>query len=244
LAKRDDDAESLVAGRTGVYQALLDRFVSHEIAPGSRITIDAVSRDLGVSQTPVRQALGVLEADGLVVRTHLSGYRALPELTEDDLDDLFALRLLLEPYAAEEAARRRTDVQLKAMWAACDEMAQSIDRSAAVDGGATVLPRAYGKFNKQDAELHDQVAVAAGNEYVRTSLRRLHVHIRLMCLQSDVAVAPESVGEHQNFIQAIADRDAVVAAAMMHSHIEKSRERFRLAIKSRHEDLMDREFPT
>ena len=55
----------------GVYSVMLDRLISNGIKPGARITVDGLSRELEVSQTPVREALTRLESDGLVVKVHL-----------------------------------------------------------------------------------------------------------------------------------------------------------------------------
>ena len=65
----------------GVYDGIYHRLMSLEIAPGARIPIDVLSRDLGVSQTPVREALSRLEREGLVRKEHLVGYSAAPQRT-------------------------------------------------------------------------------------------------------------------------------------------------------------------
>ena len=72
-----------------VYNAILDRITGLEIEPGARITVDTLARELGVSQTPVREALSRLEAEGLVLKTHLIGHRALPQLTRAQVEQLF-----------------------------------------------------------------------------------------------------------------------------------------------------------
>jgi len=89
-----------------VYNAILDRITSLEIVPGARINMDTLARELGVSPTPVREALSRLEAEGLVLKTHLVGHRALPQLTREQVEQLFELRLLIEPAGAAMAARR------------------------------------------------------------------------------------------------------------------------------------------
>ena len=64
-----------------VYDTLLGQLMSLRIVPDSRVTIDALARELGVSQTPIRDALNRLEADGLVVRVPNAGYRIPPQIT-------------------------------------------------------------------------------------------------------------------------------------------------------------------
>src|ERR1700735_4414843 len=88
-----------------VYDALLTRLISLKIAPGARITVDGLVKDLGVSQPPTRAALVRLEAEGLVVKTHLVGYSAAPLPSRRRFEQIYELRLVLEPLAAAKAAR-------------------------------------------------------------------------------------------------------------------------------------------
>src|SRR5690606_30407207 len=101
LTTRPRQASSLV---DDAYQAILVRLISRQIEPGARITVDNLVRELGISQTPARQALASLVSEGLVTKTHLVGFRASALLTGPEAEDLFAVRLLLEPAAARWAA--------------------------------------------------------------------------------------------------------------------------------------------
>src|SRR4029450_9369594 len=87
-----------------VYEAVKALVMDHVIAPGARVSIDGLARQLGVSQTPIREALARLESDGLVTKEPLRGYRAPQSLTRSEGDDLFQFRLLIEPWAASRAA--------------------------------------------------------------------------------------------------------------------------------------------
>ena len=73
----------------GVYDVIYHRLMLLEIAPGARIPIDALARELNVSQTPVREALNRLEREGLVCKEHLIGYSAAPQWTREQFQDLF-----------------------------------------------------------------------------------------------------------------------------------------------------------
>src|SRR4051794_14676050 len=75
-----------------VYDAIFAQLMSLKIAPGSRITVDNLVRELNVSQTPIREALGRLEGEGLVVKTHLIGYSAAPQIARRRFDELYQLR--------------------------------------------------------------------------------------------------------------------------------------------------------
>jgi DNA-binding GntR family transcriptional regulator len=199
-----------------VYNVLFAQIMSLQIAPGARITIDALARDLGVSPTPVREALGRLEGEGLIHRTHLVGYRAAPQLSRRQFDDLYDLRLMLEPYAAAKAAERISDEALAELVALGGEM------TADGQGG----PLAYGRFAQLDQRFHDEIARAGGNELVEEALARLHTHVHLFRLMYHSTVTQGALKEHAGIIAAFQERDGPKAARLMRAHIERSRARF------------------
>src|SRR5438105_3225610 len=93
------------AGTTAdaVYEALRQRIVEGEFAPGQRLRSDALATALKVSRTPVREALRKLEAEGLVGLSPRGGL-IVQELSEDDLNEIFLIREALEGQAARLAA--------------------------------------------------------------------------------------------------------------------------------------------
>ncbi len=97
------------------HEHLLSMLLSMQIAPGERIRIDAVARLLGISQTPIREALRRLEAENLVHKVTNVGYRASFPMSAREVDDLYTLRALIEPYAAAQAARAMTDGDVRTL---------------------------------------------------------------------------------------------------------------------------------
>src|SRR3954454_14271282 len=89
-----------------VFELIRADIMSLRIPPDTRISIDSLARELGVSQTPIREALSMLEAIGLVTKRHFVGYCSAPQLNRKQLDELYEVRLLIEPYAARCAAQR------------------------------------------------------------------------------------------------------------------------------------------
>jgi len=218
----DADAPSIgkASGRLAdeVYDTLLGQLMSLRIVPGSRVTIDALARDLGVSQTPIRDALNRMEADGLVVRVPHAGYRIPPQITRQRFEDMLEVRLLLEPAAARRAAEHATSEQVSDLRRMLDEMAELVEGDSHL---------AYGAFGLRDAAFHDLVAVSAGNQVVREALARLHTHVHLFRLLYDTQVTYLAMGEHDAVLAAIAARDADAAAYAMRRHILLSGDRFR-----------------
>jgi len=201
-----------------VYDTLLTQLMSLRIVPDSRVTIDALARELGVSQTPIRDALNRLESDGLVVRVPNAGYRIHPQITRQRFEDLVEIRLLLEPAAARRAAEHASNEQVKQLRQLLDDMAGPIE-------GDELL--AYGSFGLRDAAFHDLLAQSAGNQVIREALARLHTHVHLFRLSYDRQVTFLAMGEHDEILAAVAARDADAAAYAMRRHILLSGERFR-----------------
>jgi DNA-binding GntR family transcriptional regulator len=200
-----------------VYNAIYSQLMSHKIAPGGRISVDNLVRELGVSQTPIREALSRLEAQGLVVKTHLIGYSAADQLNRPRLEQLYELRLLLEPFAAAKAAHNMPDESIDAL----EAMAQRMTALEAEDAQA-----AYGQFAQRDSEFHELIATGCGNDLVREALSNLHTHVHLFRLFYHARATSEANDEHARIIAALRKRDADAAAEAMRCHIERSRERF------------------
>ena len=200
-----------------VYNAIYAQLMSHKIAPGSRISIDNLVREMGVSQTPIREALSRLEAQGLVAKTHLIGYSAAAQMDVGRLRQLYDLRLLLEPYAAEHAALNITDEGVAQL--------QAIDQ-AMVGVPNPGLRASYGEFAQHDGQFHDLIASYSGNELVQDTLTRLHTHVHLFRLFYHATATTDANTEHEDIIAAIRRRDGKAANQAMRFHIEQSRNRF------------------
>ncbi|MEU1586988.1 GntR family transcriptional regulator [Micromonospora sp. NPDC005710] len=211
-------------GRSGgrladeVYDTLLGQLMSLRIEPGSRVTIDVLARELGVSQTPIRDALNRMEAEGLVVRVPHAGYRIPPQINRHRFEDMLEVRLLLEPAAARRSAERASLAQVAGLQRMLGEMAE-------LEGGNE--PLAYGAFGLRDAAFHDLVALSAENQVIREALARLHSHVHLFRLHHDTQVTHLAMAEHEEVVAAIAARDPDAAAYAMRRHILRSGERFR-----------------
>jgi len=98
--------------RTALYEEVAEllraRIFSHELAPGCWIDEQAIAEELGISRTPMREALKVLASEGLVVLKPRRGCY-VAQLSEQDLDEVFPIMALLESRCAYEAARKASD---------------------------------------------------------------------------------------------------------------------------------------
>ena len=196
-----------------VFGLIRADIMSLRIPPDTRISIDSLARELGVSQTPIREALSMLEAIGLVTKRHYVGYCSAPQLDRRQLDELYEVRLLIEPYAAKCAATRISDADLQSL---C-ELAQSMEPGES--------RTSYDRFADQDSKLHDMIAIGSGNRLIQDSLARLHAHLHIFRLRFHSEVTREAYVEHASLIEALRKRNPAKAEAAMRIHIEKSYKR-------------------
>jgi len=200
-----------------VYDYLYSMLMSLAIVPGSRIMIDNLVKELGVSHTPIREALSRLEAQGLVVNTHLVGYSAASQLDPSQLEKLFDMRLLLEPFAAGQAAAQVSDETIARLMAIDQSMQHIQSRD---------LRGKFLDFAQSDGQLHELIAVSSGNELIHDALARLHTHVHLFRLFYLPSATGEVNTEHAAIVDGICRRDPGAASAAMRFHIEQSRRRF------------------
>lgn len=204
-----------------VYEYILQQLISLAIAPGERINIDQLARAIGVSQTPIREALSQLEAHRLVVKNHMQGYRAAPQLTRREFDDLAELRLLIEPVAAAKAALAITNETL----ATIETLAADMEKSAAHSGLSS-----YTAFARLDSAFHALIAQESGNALLHEIVIRQHTHIHLFRLRFEIGVTRLAIGEHEEIIAALRAHAPDEAAAAMKRHIEQGHARFRSSL--------------
>ena len=196
-----------------VFQLIRADLMSLRIPPDTRISIDSLAREIGVSQTPIREALSMLEAMGLVTKRHFVGYCSAPQLNRKQIDELYEVRLLVEPYAARCAAERMGETELQKLRKLAESMQPGESRTS------------YDRFADQDSELHNMIALGSGNALIRESLARLHSHLHIFRLRFHSEVTKEAYAEHAKLIEALARRDAPKAEAAMRAHIGKSYQR-------------------
>jgi DNA-binding GntR family transcriptional regulator len=190
--------------------------MSLDISPGARITVDALVRELEVSQTPIREALGRLEGEGLVVKTHLVGYSASPQISRRRFDEIYELRLLVEPDGARRAAARIGKEQMRRLKDTAEQM-RMVD--------STRDKSSYFTFARLDGEFHDTVMEIAGNDLIRETLSHLHTHFHIFRLMFHARVTEEALAEHEALLAALSSRDEAGAEQAMRDHIERSRQR-------------------
>ncbi|WHT22838.1 GntR family transcriptional regulator [Crossiella sp. CA-258035] len=203
-----------------MYEVLLAQFTDGKWSAGEPVNIGALSRELDVSQTPLREALARLEHTGLVQREALKGYRVAPLLTEQELVKLMDARLVLEPALAHEAARRTTPEFLAEVLASVDELA-----------GAAKSPddKVFSSYWLIDERFHQLIATQADNPFLAKAYRALGGQVQRFRFFAKLGSARGAPGlaaeEHRAVYHALADGDPDRAAARMREHIENAKQR-------------------
>lgn len=233
-----------------IHEMIKAMIFSHEIAPGQRVNIDALAVRLEVSQTPIREALARLESEGLIAKEPLKGFSATPLLTLKEFDDLFQFRLLIEPWAAEQAAKNVDSVGAAALKAEMHS-AQTALKFKDVDQVEALT--------EHDARFHGLVSRMSGNQSLLEAFDRTHCHLhlfRLFVASKQGLIEPElrskfvqdlfeqyyqsdsgqlAIKQHAEITKAILAKNGKLAKSTMHKHIESSLRRFSPAAQAIHE---------
>lgn len=197
-----------------VYAALKRDILTCEVPPGATLYEGQLAERLGVSKTPVRDALAMLAHEGFVTVQPRRGYR-VSDITLADVQEVFHLRLLLEPSAAELAAERATADQLKRL--------QELAEESYVYGE---LPT-YEEFVVKNREFHVLLAEASGNGRLAATLRNLLEEMqRLFLFGLDIRdSAQEQIEEHRELVDALLKGNHHLAHDISVRQIETSRKR-------------------
>lgn len=201
------------------YQAIRDRLIMLDIAPGEPINEGRLTEEFGFGRTPIREALKRLETDHLVASFPRRGTFA----TTVDITELAAIsevRQLLEPLAARKAA-------LNSRGSLRTELLEVTEALETLDG-----TRDRRELMEYDLEVHRLIYRAAGNHHLQESLIRLdNLATRIWCMVLDrLPAVEEHIVEHRSLIQAILDGDADRAAQVAADHVSHFESMVRAAL--------------
>jgi len=212
-ARHDSASLNAPALYEQVAERLRTRIFAHELAPGSWIDEQALALEYGISRTPLREALKVLAAEGLVVLKPRRGCY-VTQLSEQDLDEVFPVMALLEGRVAEEAARRATSADFAHLQAIHDELEE---HAAANDAD---------RFFDANQRFHAALQEIAGNRYLAQLIddsRKVIKLTRRDSLRLDGRLR-QSLAEHRAILDALRTGDAALAGQRMHDHLLSGRE--------------------
>ncbi|WP_066073819.1 GntR family transcriptional regulator [Neobacillus soli] len=193
-----------------VYPYLRDQIITGGIEPGRRLVEERLAEELGVSRSPVREAIRLLGKDGLVVEQQNGGVTVYNP-TLNDYQSLFECRIVLEPLAAIYAAKRRTEKQLEEM--------KNIFESTPEEISDNDMKRVY----QMNERFHQMIVESSANPFLKkmiTELRGVISFYRRSILEIEPARKTTVIKEHYAIFQAIKDQDAEAAKVNMKKHLE------------------------
>ncbi len=191
------------------YTLILEAIEAGTYKPGDRLVESELAERLGVSRTPVREALQRLETQAMLTRDGRS--LIVASLDHNQLAELYAVRTELEGLAARLAARHATEEEIRVLQSMATE-----DR-ALLGGDPSALSRANKRF-------HKQIHLASHNRFLVQQLDLVHRSMALMAKTSFAAEGRDEVAlaEHGTIVAAIAARDGDAAYQALKTHISRA----------------------
>lgn len=202
--------------REAAYTAIKEAILSGSLKHGQALVEDEIATQLQVSRTPVREALAILQHEGLIAPRGGRGFH-VRQLTRAEFVMIFSANEVVEPYLVRHAALMASEAQLRAIE---DTLTRSKQRAESDD-----LPGLL----RAGRDFHQAVGVASRNEtltqFVVGNEERIDLYLLSSDLGLDVSRMSSSNQEHERIFDAIAQRDPESAARLVAYHSQSVRER-------------------
>lgn len=212
---RDDGPPLNRSAGEGAANLIRRAILDGTLRPGQRLTEEALARDLRISRTPVREALRVLQTEGLVESAPYQG-STVRAYAIDDLDDMYQLRALLEGYAARRAAQRIDEAGLDSLRSSCERLVALGD---ATDQNVALIV-------EENLFFHTGILEAAGSQRLADMVRKV-IELPLV-YKSYHWYSPHqkrlSEHAHEQLVQVLASGDADRAELTMRAHVYEGRD--------------------
>lgn len=223
------------------YHALTEAIFDRNFTAGGRLGIDAAAKRLGMSITPVREALARLATEGLISQSANKGFTVAPLLTPAEFHALFTARRVLET----EALRPRMDGTGASVRVVDPRLvgADVIERLAALaqqmrEAGRGPTYGSYGGFSGLDSQFHQALVELGGNKFLSNAWRGLHFHLHVSRLYAGAGVIDfdQATAEHEAIVRAIRRRDGAALATEAAEHIIGAEERLQRLLQPNNQE--------
>ncbi|HHW62093.1 MAG TPA: GntR family transcriptional regulator [Syntrophomonadaceae bacterium] len=194
-----------------VLESIRDAIIKGTLKPGERLMEIQLAEELGVSRTPVREALRKLELEGFIVMVPRKG-AYVADLSVKDIADVFEIRIALEGLAAALAAERITDEELELM-----------ERSL-IEKGEAIVAGDLERLVQVDASFHETLYQASRNERLNAIINNLREQIQRFrsASLSYPGRNKKSLDEHRAILEALEARNVTLARQLAQEHIENA----------------------
>ncbi len=215
--RRQPDGRGVTVSQR-LVNALRERILSGDMEPGSRIVIDSLCDRYNVSHIPVREALRILEGEGLL--THVPNHGThVANLSATEIDSLYDVRILLEPPLILRSCRVKTPADVRAAQRALDLMAGLDPVSDPVD------------FQNAHRDFHASLIVPAATPVTRKILEPIWQHVQryLILMYHLPEIPPLGGAQHEEILAAWRDGEDA-CAGLLQDHLENGRQQIAAAI--------------
>ncbi|MFC7364276.1 MULTISPECIES: GntR family transcriptional regulator [Bhargavaea] len=197
------------AAQTLAYEKIREQIITGVYPGGTKLIEERLAEEIGVSRTPVREAIRRLEQEGLVRR------KKVFKPSAKELRDHFKMRILIEAHAAQMAAKHMMDESL-------EELEEAVENARAiVDDSAAVV--------RENKRFHDLIVGETRNPVMIDTVNRMQSIIYLFSRAVVINKRPGLLDEHAAIVEAIGERNPEKAGRLMEEHLEADLE-FTLAI--------------
>ena len=200
-----------------LYEEVADqlrvRIFAHELAPGTWIDEQTLAKEFGISRTPLREAIKVLAAEGLITMKLRRG-AYVTEVNRGDLEQIFTILSLLEGEAAKEAASNAKEKDLNDL----DDMHLRLEKAAA--------DRNLDQFFEINVRFHERIIAIANNPWMTGVIADLRKVLKLQRKDSlsRTGRLQSSLSEHREILKALLKRDPIAAEQAMRTHLARGLE--------------------
>jgi GntR family transcriptional regulator, rspAB operon transcriptional repressor len=206
-----------------VYSQIKKMILANRMWPGQQIVIDQLVKQLGVSHTPVREALSILAADGLVTIERYKNAR-IATITANDVKEVYEMRVLLEGWAVTEAAVKLSGEQLTRLANRLEKVRQEVTASN------------FDDFLEADLFLHNTITGCVDNRFFTRILDLISnqsARIRsLVEATHPIETMHQILNEHCEILEAMRSHDPERARQLMEKHLRSARERTLIALQN------------
>jgi DNA-binding GntR family transcriptional regulator len=200
------------------YKFIKEAIIQGKYEPGLRLTEESLARELGLSRTPIREAIKQLESEDLI--TPLKRGVRVRQFTKEDIRQIYDIRTLLEGYAASQAAIHRSDKDLKKM---SDE---NLLYEKAINRYVASNSKNIDEIVNVNQQFHHAIVVASKNEQINYHISKvvvLPLVFRSFYWYNNTQIK-RSYEVHQVILEAIKDRDTERARIALQEHIYEGRD--------------------
>jgi len=208
-----------------IYNHLRKKLLAGELPPGARLDYKKISTEMGVSTTPVREAMGKLASEGLVELVPRAG-AIVRKLGAQEAVQLYGVREAIETYAAAKAAEKISDARLQQLDNHLSKMRVLITHTFAA-GIGLMTGENLSEFLHADLSFHMTIIEAAGNPRLTKLAGDSHIHSRIFGVERfghNRELLEEADQIHRAIFEALRKRDAKVASNLVAQHIQRSLE--------------------